>query len=591
MKRLIALLLAMVFVFSTAACGAKSETAAGTETPGAEAGTPAAEGAEAGGAEEAGSDEPIEMHAYFFEYPSYSTNYEKAKESPVYNKLVEETGVKLVIEGVDADRASVILAGGDTTDLANFIRVEDVTDAMESGLLLPLNDLIEEYAPNIAELMPDRLQAAKDLFSDEDGNFYAIPVNAGNTGGAAKIDSYMYNIRWDLYAEMGYPEIADQDEFLEMLVEMQELHPETEDGLPTYGLGFAMDNGKTMLFDQRFWYTYGYRGANSFAFTDVETGEFVYNYTDVDSPYWQAAEFYNKAYRLGILDPDSLTQKSADYQDKVLAGQYLAPWRDLWSKKHTAAVLAEDPESTIGYGAIYPTEEVVYAEQYGNQDLGWEMYFMTIPATCKDPVAMIKLLDYTFSYEGSRLLNSGLEGVHWEIVDGEVRPTEFGCELYAVGGDVKSAEGVESFDFFSGLQDGTICPDGGPVNMKKSEYYFETSVQTPSDIAYCEYFGVDYPAQVFSAKVQEGTAIDASSLNFALLNYMSGAPEDIMRIDTNLEAIAVRAVPELVTAESEEAFEELKAQYIAELNEAGAEESREYWADKHASICEQYGIK
>ncbi|MCL1989187.1 MAG: hypothetical protein FWG64_14630 [Firmicutes bacterium] len=48
-------------------------------------------------------------------------------------------------------------------------------------------------------------------------------------------------LRWDLYAELGYPEMNSLDDLLDVLEQMQNMNPTTDDGLPVYAISLFPD--------------------------------------------------------------------------------------------------------------------------------------------------------------------------------------------------------------------------------------------------------------------------------------------------------------------------------------------------------------
>ena len=50
-------------------------------------------------------------------------------------------------------------------------------------------------------------------------------------------------LRWDLYAQLGYPKIDTIEDLLPILKQMQELSPTNEDGEPVYAFSFLQGLG------------------------------------------------------------------------------------------------------------------------------------------------------------------------------------------------------------------------------------------------------------------------------------------------------------------------------------------------------------
>lgn len=72
---------------------------------------------------------------------------------------------------------------------------------------------------------------------------FAIPTelssNAPTVPSESKEPTYGPYIRWDLYAELGYPPINTLEDLLPVLKQMQELCPVTETGEKTYAFSFS----------------------------------------------------------------------------------------------------------------------------------------------------------------------------------------------------------------------------------------------------------------------------------------------------------------------------------------------------------------
>ena len=82
--------------------------------------------------------------------------------------------------------------------------------------------------------------------------------------------------------------------------------------------------------------------------------------------------------------------------------------------------------------------------------------------------------------------------------------------------------------------------------------------------------------------LEAGTSIDLGTGINAIQMGLPTTPKNIVRIDSNCEEITMSAIPSLVQAASDEEFEAAKADLIAQLKDAGAEESVELWSNAWA---------
>ena len=108
-----------------------------------------------------------------------------------------------------------------------------------------------------------------------------------------------YVVRWDLYKEIGCPEINSDEDYIKALKAMKEIYPETEDGLPVYAMSAYNDSQL---------HTYFYKGCLAEGYVnleggiyvqDVETNELLPDIYDMHNPYiltpfWSGIKFYNQ---------------------------------------------------------------------------------------------------------------------------------------------------------------------------------------------------------------------------------------------------------------------------------------------------------
>ncbi len=112
---------------------------------------------------------------------------------------------------------------------------------------------------------------------------------------------------------------------------MVEASPTTADGSKTYGCGAWFGDGQGW---GEWVFTFGLapqEGVNliettgrTLAVSTVDSTPLTSNQmTDPEGYFWRAVQFYNRANQRGLLDPDSFTQKSDMYEQKLKAGQYM----------------------------------------------------------------------------------------------------------------------------------------------------------------------------------------------------------------------------------------------------------------------------
>ena len=86
--------------------------------------------------------------------------------------------------------------------------------------------------------MPNALQKNNEMSG-------GITYGMGNDIGVNLTDisgfSYAWSTRWDLYRELGYPEIKNMDNFASVLIQMQQIEPTDDNNKRTYAVSLFSD--------------------------------------------------------------------------------------------------------------------------------------------------------------------------------------------------------------------------------------------------------------------------------------------------------------------------------------------------------------
>jgi len=254
-------------------------------------------------------------------------------EMEIFKRLENDTNIHIEWENIpDTDygeKKNLLLASGDLPDAfynAGFSDYELVTYGRD-GTILPLEDLIDQYAPNLKKLMEERpdLKAA---ITAPDGHIYGLPTWEENELGTNPF-FHVINTKWLDALGLKFPETLD--EYTEVLLAFKNNDPNgngiaDEIPLSFMHMGWCMDIG-------------GLFGA--FGMPDnldhriVRDGKVIF--TAVQPEYKEALTyFHEKWFKQGLVDLESFTQE---------APQYLAK--------------GKTPEVTLGSFIWWEIEEVV----------------------------------------------------------------------------------------------------------------------------------------------------------------------------------------------------------------------------------------
>ena len=502
----------------------------------------------------------------------------------VVQKLEDKFNVTLSLKTYDNESLNLDLSGGNTTDIVqvNDANIEGVVKGKHAVNLEDYQDI----APNIfSDNMNFRNELMKTYKSNGDGVQYFVTPRVTFDGAEANYGTVLNNgyiVRWDLYKEIGCPEINNDDDYIEALKKMKEIYPETEDGLPVYAMSAYNDSQL---------HAYFYKGCLAEGYINLQGGIYVQNVTtnelvpdlydegvEGDTPFWSGVKFYNKLYREGLLDPDCFITKSEDLKEKYNKGQYLGGSVNWYYGTYNENQRTADPETLKEYVTL-PS----YLGWGNEKNLGgWFGKYFFVSSHSENVERAVMILDYLQSEEFSRDIDSGVEG-RWTTDDsGKPSLTADTVAMKTDGSrlDEWKASGIGESDLSAmcGLDYYNVASDGGLIDLWYDEDMLDDSM-TYAEKDMCSTLGIDIPSDTLKKRVEAGTSIDLGTGINAIQMGLPTTPKNIVRIDSNCEEITMSAIPSLVQAASDEEFEAAKADLIAQLKDAGAEESVEWWTN------------
>ncbi|HJD29742.1 MAG TPA: hypothetical protein H9914_12220 [Candidatus Blautia avicola] len=486
--------------------------------------------------------------------------------------IEEKLGIRMEIIQGDAQKFSVLSAGGDLPDIIYTNPAQQnvsYNSLITSGQIIPLDDLIDEYGENIKKNLPNRLEYSKKFASNGEDKIYYIPVlgyeeDAENPDISYSIENLGLMVRWDVYKAVGCPEIETTDDFLNALKEMQDYANENDlaDGKQVYAISGWSDWGLWP------WYLanvreMGYLDVANSTLINLETGDVEGAYES--DAFWESLEFYNKAYNMGLIDPEAFTMKNDQFNEKCTNGQVLmtyASWesdyfnQDMASKGHEDWAFVKLPSD--GYKYIYGITATNAPLGYGNE------YANAITTNCENQEKAIQLLDFFNSEEGARLVYSGVEGVHWTNENGVVQPTEEYLENAKADPDYKNSVGINLYNKMCGYQAIQVLSDGYPADLSKSNEQKASNI-LPAEKDYCDYYGeqtgetYEFPGQVLYGLEQNGevTGLNNEHIYTNLVQAISEEAQNIVsQCDQYMNVQGVKAIMAADEAEFESAKEE-----------------------------------
>ncbi|MBO9600862.1 MAG: ABC transporter substrate-binding protein [Cohnella sp.] len=328
----------------------------------------------------------------------------------IYKEIKEQLGVTLKEEYLVGDieqKLGVMIAGGDYPDL-----ITANTKLTAAKAVIPLEDLIEQHAPNIKKHYEKVWNQLKD---PEDGHIYWMPNYGVYQGEFMSTDYYgpAFFIQKAVLKEFGYPKFKTLDEYFKLIEDYAAKYPEI-DGQKT--IGFT-----ALAFDWRDWglrnapqHLAGHPNDGGVLVDPVTNVATLYSANDVSKPYYQKLNEINAK---GLMDKEAFAQNYDQFLAKISSGRVLGMFDQRWNfgQAHDSLVSQGKFDRTyVGFPLVYNPNDTDYYLDRPPINLG-NGFGITVNA--KDPEKIIKFIDTLLSEKWQKRLNWGQEGIDYLVGD------------------------------------------------------------------------------------------------------------------------------------------------------------------------------
>lgn len=379
----------------------------------------------------------------------------KTFDDNVAKAIMEKTGVTIQVENPSGDpleKLNLMLTGKNYPDIVLMDRGNEIVNRyIEAGALISLNDLIDQYAPNVKEMYGDVL--TKSRYTDGKNyylnNWYGVDPDA----------SAGVLMRKDLLAEIVGKDRAESSEpfklseFMDILRQFKEKYP-TIDGKESIAITLDGD-------DKNYEGTiYGMFGMKTYYQTEDDSLQ----HRAKDPKYQEVIKFMNGLYTEGLLDKEWVVNKKEQWIQKMSSGNVFSTFASYWDTDAANTSLASSvgPEAQFYSYKVVPDDMDVSETTYnGRSTLGWDAIGIT--DNCKNPEAAMKLIDFLVSEEGQYLMMWGIEGKDWSLQDGKHVPNDDVITGFQKDFDNESlSTGIRKWTWFIKNGKGS---DGTPYDM------------------------------------------------------------------------------------------------------------------------------
>lgn len=388
--------------------------------------------------------------------PAFGTGDPVYNDNPIAKDILEKLNIKIkweVLTGDGKQQMGLKLASGDYGDVIVNLAPDVYTKMKSENMIVPIDSYLDKAGADLKKAYgPQTLNFLK----DSDGKTYHLVNSYGNIPVGVQPPGYGFGfqLRKDIYEALGKPKLETLDDVHDVLKKIKEdpKLSKNEKGESVWPIGTF----------KRSWYNMiqaleamGGSGTSKWV---VKDGKVQYWF---NAP-WAAEiiKFYNAVYREGLLDPESFTiEPDAWQKNKVNTGRVastIGSWymvADAWGQFKAANV----PNAENMYYMNFPvrvtngdTPQLVAVTTTGGGNT-------VITNKCKNPEAVIKLLNYFATPEGNFEVLNGPKGTQWDMKDGKPALKDEYLKRWAAGeGDEKFAKetGIGLYRSFVGTDIG-----------------------------------------------------------------------------------------------------------------------------------------
>ncbi len=398
-RKLISLFLILVFTFSLVGCSTKNNSSNETNSTN-----------ESAASSDAVVDDWITVKVM---KPKANTEV-SLDQMAVFGVMSEKFHINFEFDNPPTDnfeeRLNLVMMDDKLPDVIMDIAPINILNYVESGAIISLNAYINQM-PNLKTAMDARPVVEKAL-TYEDGNIYYLPMLDEVTSG-----NMPYIVRADWLEKLNIESpvtISDWENYFKLVKETDLNGNGVNDEIPF--------SSSDLLSLRNFCTAWG--TVDGF-YTSPDDGGSVH-YGPIDDKYKEAVTWMADMWSKKYIDQELITIDWSLFSAKVsqnLIGSYRGPLGGMLASfnasmpatiegfRGQAAVPPVGPEGKYVHSSIDLTPRAIAAA--------------TITADCENVDRVVEWLDYLYSEEGALLLNMGIEGETYEMVNGEPIFTDY----------------------------------------------------------------------------------------------------------------------------------------------------------------------
>ncbi len=406
-KKAAAIVLCVALALSMAACGSSGKVENDADVPGTESGQ---------GQAEVDVTFPLKEPVKLSVFIPQGSDVCDIPENIVFQELQKASNIEFdlhIVPSVDAgEKLNMLLASGEYPEviMGSTLSNQDLERyGVDERILIPLNDLIEKYCPNIKQRLEENPNW-KDEMKSSDGNIYGIP--SVDSGGVGHVNSpYKMWINQEWLDKLGLKMPTTTEDYKDVLRAFKVNDPNGNGIADEIPLSGAINS----WFSEPYIFLFNAFGHFTPDYYYLKDGK-VHSILDKDY-IRDGLRYMNELYEEGLIDPAAFTQDYAQLNAvgnnagiEILgsaAGGHVGLFIDINNEERYRKYAMMLPlEGPGGYRSI------PYAKSVSVSGATF-----VITDACKHPEVAIQIADLFSSEEWAIRGQLGVQGIEWDYAD------------------------------------------------------------------------------------------------------------------------------------------------------------------------------
>jgi len=484
-----------------------------------------------------------------------------------------EKGIVLDVWSFSDEKLSAILASEEYPDILYVKGLDTVKELSTTGNFINYSEYMDKL-PHVAA--NEKLMLAAnyvDDYCDEFDGIIAMPTKVGTKKNAVDTGGNAVKLNWEVYKQIGMPEIKNLEDLIVVLKQMQEACPTAPDGTPMYGMHLCNNQDNLGIAAVRaIYYLMGVDYFQLHNFAELNNNTASYDYIlDDDSVYKYALWFINQLYREGLLDPDSITTDKATQHAKIEAGKALAGWGIIPGYQKDGYYPIYIDGITTGFGTTEP--------------LGGGVYIL-INKDTEHLDTCLAFVDMLADTKSCLVLRNGPQGELWDLDEnGKAYPTQKGLD-YLVNGVAPVLSSGEEFKIFALTQLVAVAEFVEDYDVRVSMAHWDSILNAAAETDQAKEWTEKYGYQNYMTLMRDKNAVFESLFSDGVRSMMPALTDDEALVQAAANEVIINSSWKMIYANSDEEFESLWAEMVKTAEGLGAkthyENSLEDWREAEA---------